>query len=53
MVPIEKHSDKEIEAEYLLHHLSYSAEMINDWLPSFRASVDKSGAIPQLYISEK
>ena len=53
MCPILTHSDKELELEYLIQHLHYTAKMINNNFSSFNATVDKSGAVPQLHISKR
>lgn len=52
-MPIKKHSDEEIEMDYLLSYLESVASEINERFSSFHASVDKSGLILQLHISEK
>ena len=46
-------NDKETEADYLLSYLESVAFKINKSGCSFRSSVDRSGLILQLHISEK
>lgn len=45
--------NKEKEHEYLLGMLNIYANEINCTWKKYRATVDKSGIIPQLIISEK
>jgi len=53
MAQTKKPMDKEHEKQDLMRILRNSADEINEYLPSFRASVDNSGATTQLYVSEK
>lgn len=53
MCPVLTRSDEEMELEYLIQHLHYSAQMINNNFSSYNATVDKSGSLPQLHISKR
>ena len=53
MIVLKERTDKETAEDYLLRYLESVASKINKSSCSFRAYVDKSGLILQLYISEK
>ena len=53
MIPIITQSDAETEHKYLIQHLHYTSKMINNNFSSYLATVDKSGAVPQLHITKK
>jgi len=50
---IKPKSDEELEFEYLLSYLSSITSEINSQFHFFHAFVDRSGYLPQLYISKK
>ena len=53
MILTKKATKEELEEEYLLQHLQYSADVINKYLPSYHAIIDKSGDIPQQHVHKK
>lgn len=53
MIPIFTRSDAEKELQYLIQHLHYTAKMINNNFSSFNATVDNSGALPQIHIAKR
>lgn len=53
MIPNLTRSDAEIELEYLIQHLHYTAKMINNNFSSYNATVDNSGALPQIHIAKR
>ena len=53
MIVLKERTNKETAEDYLLSYLESVASKINKSSCSFRASVDRSGLILQLHISEK
>lgn len=53
MYPILTRADKELELKYLIQHFRYCVKTINNNFSSYSATVDNSGALPQLHISKR
>ena len=51
MIPTK--TKEECEKEDLLRVLQDSVDTINEYLPSYRAIIDKSGDIPQQHVHKK
>ena len=50
---VQTKTNEELEKEDLMRLLQGSVDEINEYLPSFRAIIDKSGDIPQQHVHKK